>query len=98
MSSIWKTLRNAFYDAEIDRNLSYANEQLKEQDYFMGTAPGRPDFLFSFVYDNFEQRKLIKQPDKYPFVQEWSKRRKARPAWQRSIEKGNGYDMSSFDF
>ena len=98
MNGIWKGLRSAYFDAEIDLNLGYLNTQLTDQDYLMGPSPGRPDFLLSFVIDNLEQRQLIKEPQKYPLVQAWNTRCKARPAWQRSIEKGNGYDFSSYDF
>jgi glutathione S-transferase len=98
MNGIWKGLRSAFFDAEVEKFLSYLDEQLKGQEFLMGALPGRPDFLLSFVYDNFEQRKLIKTPPNYPLVQEWSKRCKARPAWKRSLEKGNGYDCSTLGF
>lgn len=97
MSGIWKSLRGAFYDVEVDLYMSYLNDQLKGRDFLLGSAPGRPDFLLSFVYDTMEQKQMIKQPNKYPLLHEWNNRCKARPAWVRSLEKGNGYDMSRFE-
>lgn len=93
---MWKAMRAGYWDADVDLALKYIGSQLDGQDYLMGASPGRPDFLLTFVYDNLAQRRLINE-DHYPKVKEWRKRCEERPAWKRSLEKGNGYDVSGFE-
>ena len=93
---MWKAMRAGYWDADVARQLKYMTSQLEGQDYLMGSSPGRADFLFSWIYDNLHQRKLIRVDD-YPEVKAWRQRCEERPAWRRSLERGNGYDVSGFD-
>ena len=57
--------------------------------------PGRADFMLEFPMAFLTQRKWMSL-DPYPKVKAWSERCYARPAWKSGLEKGNGYDLSSF--
>ncbi|ETN46917.1 uncharacterized protein HMPREF1541_01106 [Cyphellophora europaea CBS 101466] len=96
VSGLWKAMRAGYWDDDVDKQLKFIEAELEGQDYLMGASPGRPDFLLTFVYDNFHQRRLI-DASKYPVAKAWRERCEARPAWKRSLEKGNGYDLSDFD-
>jgi glutathione S-transferase len=93
---MWKAMRAGYWDADVALQLRYISSELEGQDYLMGSSPGRADFLLSWIYDNLYQRKLIRADD-YPPVKAWRKRCEERPAWKRSLEKGNGYDVSGFE-
>lgn len=93
---MWKAMRSGYWDADVARQLEYISSQLERQNYLMGSSPGRPDFLLTWVYDNLYQRGLVVQGT-YPTLEAWRKRCEERPAWKRSLEKGNGYDVSGFD-
>jgi glutathione S-transferase len=93
---MWKGMRAGYWDADVALQLRYLSSQLEGQDYLMGSSPGRSDFLLSWTYDNLHQRKLANMDD-YPSLKAWRARCEQRPAWKRSLEKGNGYDVSGFD-
>jgi hypothetical protein len=64
--------------------------------YFMGAEPGRCDIMFEFLLAMISQRKWVDLPKEFPALNAWQQRVYARPAWKQSIEKGNGYNLSSF--
>jgi glutathione S-transferase len=90
---VWKGVRSGYYDGEMQKSLSYLDSELEGQDYLMGASPGRCDFLLSFVYDNIEQRHLA-SVNEYVRLKAWRERCRARPAWKRGLERGNGYNLS----
>lgn len=93
-AGIGKAVRSAYLDAQFHLYWSYCCTLLEGQDYLMGSSPGRPDFMLSFVYDWCEGQKLV-DVDKYPNMKDWRIRCRARPAWQRCLEKGRaGYDLT----
>lgn len=93
---MWRGMRAGYWDDDLKKQLKYIESQLDGQDYLMGASPGRADFSLTFVYDNLVQRGLMNAND-YPKMKEWRKRCEERPAWKRSLEKGNGYDVSGYD-
>ncbi|EHY59024.1 hypothetical protein HRR83_001706 [Exophiala dermatitidis] len=92
VSVIHKQLHKAFTGPELDLYLQYLNDQLGEADYFMGSSPGRADFIISWPVDVCVQNGFIDFA-RYPKLEAWYKRCHERPAWKRSIEKGNGYSL-----
>ncbi|APA13174.1 hypothetical protein SS1G_14077 [Sclerotinia sclerotiorum 1980 UF-70] len=67
-----------------------------EGGFFMGSHPGRVDIMAEFPLAMIRQRKWVDLATEFPALNEWLDRCYERPAWKRSIEKGNGYDLSSF--
>jgi glutathione S-transferase len=75
--------------------LGYLDEELGEQEYFMGKEPGRADFMISWPLDMISQNGWI-DVTRFPKVKAWHERCHARPAWKRGLEKGNGYVLTCF--
>ncbi|EXJ80785.1 hypothetical protein A1O3_07069 [Capronia epimyces CBS 606.96] len=92
VSIIHKQLHKAFTGPELDMDLRYLSDQLGDQDYFMGSSPGRADFIMSWPLDLCTQNGFINLQE-YPKLEAWFRRCHERPAWKRSIEKGNGYSL-----
>ena len=92
ISGIHGILQRAFLGPEIKAQLAYLSDQLGEQDYYMGSSPGRADFMISWPIDIASQQGFINLDD-YPKLKAWHERCKARDAWKRGIEKGNGYTL-----
>ena len=92
INGIGGALKKAFLGPEIKAQLNYLNDQLGDQDYFMGSSPGRADFMISWPIDMSIAPGLI-DLNEYPKIKAWHERCKARDGWKRSIEKGNGYDL-----
>lgn len=64
------------------------------REYLMGgPEPTRADFMVAWFADWAVAGRLVDLPNKYPATQAWLARCLARPAYRRSLEKGNGYDM-----
>ncbi|RMZ88704.1 hypothetical protein DV736_g4071, partial [Chaetothyriales sp. CBS 134916] len=83
-------LQKLFVGPEVAKLCGYLNDQLGDQDYFLGSSPGRADFIVSWPID-FGTREGMVNLENYPKLQAWNDRRKSRPAWIRALEKGNGY-------
>lgn len=88
-------VKSAFTMPEMKKQLEHLNEELGEQDYFMGKELGRADFMMSWPLDVITQYEWI-DLGQYPKVKAWQDRCKARPAWKEGLNKGNGYDLTSF--
>ncbi|TGO54799.1 hypothetical protein BOTNAR_0259g00130 [Botryotinia narcissicola] len=67
-----------------------------EGGFFMGKNPGRADIMLEFPMALIKQRDCVDLEKEFPALDEWFKRCYERPAWKRSIEKGNGYDFTTF--
>ncbi|KIY00688.1 uncharacterized protein Z520_03353 [Fonsecaea multimorphosa CBS 102226] len=93
ISLVHKQLRGGYSGPELDAFFKYMDDQLGDQDYFMGTTPGRADFILSFPVDMCTAAGFI-DIKKYPKVEKWHARCRERPAWKRALEKGNGYNLS----
>ncbi|KAL8283390.1 hypothetical protein RQP46_005800 [Phenoliferia psychrophenolica] len=73
--------------------LAYLEDQLGEQEYFMGKEPGRPDFMISLPIDGIVQRGgegLLG-----PRMKAWRERVLEREGWKKALEKpGVPYDLT----
>ena len=75
-------------DSEIANHLGYVDGALKGRDFFIGASLSGADILMSFVGD---MAKVFDKLGPYPSLSAWLARMHARPAFQRSIEKGGAY-------
>jgi glutathione S-transferase len=75
-------------DSEIKNHLGYVDGALKGREFFVGTSLTGADIQMSFVA---EMAKIFDKLAPYPNLAAWLSRMHARPAFQRSIEKGGTY-------
>lgn len=64
--------------------------------FFMGAQPGRADIMLEFPMAMLSQRRWVDLKSEFPELNAWLERCYAREAWKRSLEKGNGYDLTTF--
>ena len=77
-------------DSELKNHFDYMEGALEAQDYFVGNRFSAADIQLSFVLDAGAQRGGMAQ---YPRLTALHARLKARPAYQRAIEKGGPYEL-----
>jgi glutathione S-transferase len=75
-------------DSEIANHLGYVDGALKGRAFFIGNSLTGADIQMSFVG---EMAKVFNKLGPYPSLGAWLTRMHARPAFQRSIEKGGAY-------
>ena len=75
-------------DSEIANHLGYIDGALKGREFFVGDTFTGADIQMSFVG---EMAKVFDKLGPYPSLGAWLSRMHARPAFQRSIEKGGAY-------
>ena len=75
-------------DSETKNHLGYVDAALKGREFFVGTSLTGADIQMSFVG---EMAKVFDKLGPYPNLSGWLSRMHARPAFQRSIEKGGAY-------
>jgi glutathione S-transferase len=75
-------------DSEIANHLGYVDGALKGREFFIGQSLSGADIQMSFVG---EMAKVFDKLGPYPNLAAWLTRMHARPAFQRSIEKGGAY-------
>lgn len=93
MSGLGSVADKAFIAAELDAMYRYLEDNLAGKEYFMKTKnPTRVDFAMIWQMD-FGVIAGRPVDAKYPNLKAWYERCKARDAWKRSIEKGNGYKL-----
>src|SRR5580704_13260539 len=72
-------------DSEIANHLGYVDGALSGREFFVGNSLTGADVQMSFVG---EMAKVFDKLRPYPYLSGWLARMHARPAFQRSIEKG----------
>jgi glutathione S-transferase len=75
-------------DSEMANHLGYVDAALKGREYFVGRSLTGADIQMSFVA---EMAKVFGKLEPYPNLAAWLTRMHARPAFQRSVEKGGAY-------
>jgi glutathione S-transferase len=75
-------------DSEMANHLGYVDGALKGREFFVGKSLSGADIQMSFVGD---MAKVFDKLGPYPNLSTWLSRMHARPAFQRSIEKGGAY-------
>jgi glutathione S-transferase len=75
-------------DGEIKNHLGYTDRALAGREFFIGQSLTGADIQMSFVA---EMAKVFDRLAPYPNLGAWLSRMHARPAFQRSVEKGGVY-------
>jgi len=75
-------------DSELANHLGYVDSALKGREFFVGPSLTGADIQMSFVG---EMAKVFDRLGPYPSLAAWLSRMHARPAFQRSVEKGGAY-------
>jgi glutathione S-transferase len=75
-------------DSEIKNHLGYVEAALKGREFFIGQSLTGADVQMSFVG---EMADVYERLGPFPDLAAWLKRMHARPAFQRSVEKGGAY-------
>jgi glutathione S-transferase len=75
-------------DSEIANHLGHVDSALGGREFFVGSSLTGADIQMSFVGD---MAKVYDRLGPYPNLSAWLSRMHARPAFQRSIEKGGAY-------
>lgn len=75
-------------DSEMANHLGYVDAALKGREFFVGSSLTGADIQMSFVG---EMAKVFDKLGPYPNLAAWLTRMHARPAFQRSVEKGGAY-------
>jgi glutathione S-transferase len=75
-------------ESEIANHLGYVEGALKGREFFVGKSLTGADIQMSFVA---EMAKVFDKLGSYPGLGAWLARMHARPAFQRSVEKGGAY-------
>jgi glutathione S-transferase len=75
-------------DSEMKNHLGYVDGALKGREFFAGDSLTGADIQMSFVG---EMAKVFEKLAPYPNLAAWLVRMLARPAFQRSVEKGGAY-------
>ena len=79
-------------DSEMANHLGYVEGALKGREFFIGTSLSGADIQMSFVA---EMASVFRKLGPYPNLSGWLARMHARPAFQRSVEKGGAYRFAS---
>src|SRR6201991_2021811 len=75
-------------DSELANHLGYVDRALMDREFFVGPSLSGADIQMSFVG---EMAKVFGKVEPSPNLAAWLGRMHARPAFQRSIEKGGAY-------
>jgi glutathione S-transferase len=75
-------------ESELGNHLGYVDGALKGREFFVGDGLTGADIQMSFVP---EMAKAFGKLEPYVNLSAWLKRMHARPAFQRSVEKGGAY-------
>jgi len=75
-------------DSELANHLGYVDGALKDREFFIGASLTGADIQMSFVG---EMAKIFDKLGPYQNLAAWLSRMHARPAFQRSVEKGGAY-------
>jgi glutathione S-transferase len=75
-------------DSEIANHLGYVDRALQGREFFVGDALTGADVQMSFVG---EMADVFDRLGPFPDLRAWLSRMHARPAFQRSVEKGGAY-------
>jgi glutathione S-transferase len=79
-------------DSELANHLGYVESALSGREFFVGSKLSGADIQMSFVG---EMAKVFDKLAPYPNLTAWLSRMHARPAFQRSVEKGGAYRFAT---
>ena len=82
-----------FYDAEVVRHQNYLEETFKARDYVVGSGFTAADINLVWILEFAE---ALGRMDSYPRLSDYLDRMRARPAYERALERGGPQDLSVF--
>ncbi len=84
-------VRNGYLDRNVKRNLDFMESMLNKSRWFCGDELTAADIQMSFAVEAASVRTSLQ--DDYPNLSAYLERIKARPAYQRALEKGGPYEL-----
>jgi glutathione S-transferase len=81
-------LRRQAQTSDAQLHIGESDGALRGRDFFVASSLTGADILMSFVS---EMAKVFNKLGPYPNLSAWLSRMHARPAFQRSVEKGGAY-------
>lgn len=84
-------VRNGYLDHNVKRNLDFMESMLNKSRWFCGDELTAADIQMSFAVEAASVRTSLQ--DDYPNLSAYLERIKARPAYQRALEKGGPYEL-----
>lgn len=88
---ITQKVRDGYLDANVKRNLDFMESTLKSTPWFCGDELTAADIQMSFPVEAAAVRTNL--PDDYPNLAAYLERVRARPGYQRALEKGGPYEL-----
>ncbi len=84
-------VRQGYLDQNVNRHLDFMESTLEKSSWFAGENLSAADIQMSFALEAAEVRTNLKA--EYPKLAEFLERIRARPAYQRALEKGGPYHL-----
>jgi glutathione S-transferase len=88
---IAQKVRDAYLDANVRLNLEFMDATLKDSRWFCGNVFTAADVQMSFALEAAEVRTSL--TDEYPHLAAFLEAIRARPAYQRALDKGGHYEL-----
>lgn len=88
---IAQKVRDAYLDANVRRNLEFMESTLSASRWFCGNVFTAADVQMSFALEAAEVRTNL--ADEYPHLAAFLETIRARPAYQRALDKGGHYEL-----
>ncbi|RKF60109.1 Glutathione S-transferase 3 [Erysiphe neolycopersici] len=90
---IWKSVHKNFTGKEMRLGLKWLEGELGDGEWFGGSKLSKADIMVSWPLDLIVGRGWLDLELEFPKLWEWRQKVQKRPAWRRSLLKGNGYDL-----
>jgi glutathione S-transferase len=84
-------IRGGYLDANVTRNVDFLESSLRQSTWFCGDELTAADIQMSFAVEAASVRSL--KQGSYPNLAAFLTRMRARPAYQRALEKGGPYEL-----
>ncbi|NQV87751.1 MAG: glutathione S-transferase [Woeseiaceae bacterium] len=84
-------IRGGYLDANVQRNVDFLESSLNQSAWFCGDDLTAADIQMSFAVEAAAVRSIGR--DDYPNLAAFLDRMKARPAYQRALDKGGPYEL-----
>ena len=88
-------VHESYLDPNVTRNLDFMEQQLQQSTWFVGDELSAADVQMSFAVEAASARSAMQ--DSYPALNGFLERMRARPAYQRALEKGGPYRILGTD-
>lgn len=95
-SAVRKGIQKTYTAAELENTLSFLENELGDKKWFNGEELGRCDVMLIWPLDTMAQRRWVDFETRFPKLAAWRSMISERDAWKRGIEKGNGYDLTTW--